>query len=83
MNGNGVWFKKPRPEPVHYCSTPNHETDVLVGDRWQCGSCGQVWEVIAIDLNRDRFLKWKKVYAPGVHNDTREDPYDPNRLKCR
>lgn len=93
----GTWYKGTRQKPVHYCNKPDfqlRDVDVEKGDRWQCGECGQVWEVIsksdafAYDSPKGGWsIAFKKV--PGV-GDTREDDLnrlagswnDPNRTKC-
>jgi hypothetical protein len=78
----GTWFKGIRPKPQHFCKIPNIQlryVDVEKGDRWQCGECGQVWEVTgkhdtyAYDSGQGAWqLTFKKVYAPGV-NDRQTD----------
>lgn len=47
---NGEWIH--READAHKCDKPRYgesaEKPAAVGDQWQCGECGRIWEIVRV-----------------------------------
>ena len=61
----GRWVR--RDKNVHRCQYPHYQSDVKVGDIWQCTTCYKRWEVTKIDTGSQRdpisppVFRWREV----------------------